>query len=421
MRSAGTPGRLCSSSVLPRTPSRSPLRSTSVTALFEAASIAWQDAESLRPSNTPTTTQPERCFSGLPLFMLNSICFPRVGCSADGANYRMIFQRSLIREFSLIAIAVVGVLLAIMLTRLLISLLGKAAGGDVLPEAVLGLIAFGILGYLPMLLGIAVFVAVLLALTRSYRDSEMTVWFTSGLSIAAWVRPVLQFALPVALVCALLSIAITPWAQAQSVEYQRLLASRDDVSSVTPGVFRESRGRDRVFFVDKLTEKDDQVNNVFVQSTENNRMGVMVAQRGYIETAENGDRFVLRIEPREAARQAPSNKAIPTLDLLLERKPEHLAELHWRTALPLAVVIMALFAIPLAFVNPRSGRSWNLVLAVLVYALYNNVQSIFQAWTAQGKVPAWLGLWPVHVTMVAVLLVLYWGQLYGARWLAFGR
>src|SRR5688572_16424372 len=307
MRSAGTPGRLCSSSVLPRTPSRSPLRSTSVTALFEAASIAWQDAEGLRPSNTPTTTQPERCFSGLPLFMLNSICFPRVGCSADGANYRMIFQRSLIREFSLIAIGVVGVLLAIMLTRLLISLLGKAAGGDVLPEAVIGLIAFGVLTYLPVLLGIAVFVAVLLALTRSYRDSEMTVWFTSGLSIAAWVKPVLQFALPVALVCALLSIAITPWAQAQSVEYQRLLASRDDVSSVTPGVFRESRSSDRVFFVDKLSESDDQVNNVFVQSTENNRMGVMVAQKGFIETAENGDRFARparRAQARAAGRAA---------------------------------------------------------------------------------------------------------------------
>ncbi len=359
----------------------------------------------------------------------------------------MIFQRSLIREFSLIAIAVVGVLLAIILTRLLISLLGKAAGGDVLPEAVIGLIAFGVLTYLPVLLGIAVFVAVLLALTRSYRDSEMTVWFTSGLSIAAWVKPVLQFALPVALVCALLSIAITPWAQAQSVEYQRLLASRDDVSSVTPGVFRESRSSDRVFFVDKLSEKDDQVNNVFVQSTENNRMGVMVAQKGFIETAENGDRFVvllkgrryegtpgtldyrtvdfdryaLRIEPREAARQAPSNKATATLDLLAERKPEQLAELHWRVALPLAVVIMALFAIPLAFVNPRQGRSWNLILAVLVYALYNNLLSIFQAWTAQGKVPSGLGLWPVHVTMVVILLVLYWRQLYGARWLAFGR
>ena len=97
------------------------------------------------------------------------------------------------------------------------------------------------------------------------------------------------------------------------------------------------------------------------------------------------------------------------------------AELHWRVALPIAVLIMPLVAIPLAFVNPRSGRSWNLVLAVLVYALYNNLLSIFQAWTAQGKVATWVGLWPVHLAMVAVLALLFSRQLYGARWLALRR
>ena len=356
-------------------------------------------------------------------------------------------HRSLVREFSLIAIAVVGVLLAIILTRLLILLLGRAASGEVLPEAVLGLIAFGILNYLPVLLGIAVFVAVLLALTRSYRDSEMTVWFTSGLSIAAWVKPVLQFALPVAVICALLSLVLSPWSQAQSVVYQKLLESRDELSSVTPGLFVESRNADRVFFVDKLSEGDDIVNNVFVQSSQNGRLGVMVAQKGFIETAENGDRFVvlvsgrryegtpgslnyrtvdfdryyLRIEPREAKPGAPTTKGMGTMDLWAEGRRDQVAELHWRIALPMAVLIMALFAIPLSFVNPRSGRSWNLFLAVLVYALYNNLLSIFQAWTAQGKIPGWLGLWPVHGTMIVIVAVLFYKQLYGLRWLATGK
>jgi lipopolysaccharide export system permease protein len=359
----------------------------------------------------------------------------------------LIFQRSLIREFSLIAIAVVGVLLAIILTRLLILMLGKAASGDVLPEAVLGLIAFGILTYLPILLGIAVFVAVLLALTRSYRDSEMTVWFSSGLSIAAWVKPVIQFALPVAAICALLSLVLSPWSMAQSAEYQRLLESRDEVSSVTPGIFRESRSADRVFFVDKLSEGDDVVNNVFVQSTQDNRLGVMVAQRGFIETVANGDRFVvllngrryegtpgtldyrtvdfekysLRIEPREAKPTTPSTKGMSTMDLWAERKPEQVAELHWRIALPIAVIVMGLFAIPLAFVNPRAGRSWNLVLAVLAYVLYNNLLSIAQAYTAQGKIPGWLGLWPVHGVMVIILAVLFYKQLFGFGWLMTGK
>jgi len=356
----------------------------------------------------------------------------------------VIFHRSLIREFSLIAMAVVGVLLAIILTRLLILMLGKAALGDVLPEAVLGLIAFGVLTYLPVLLGIAVFIAVLLALTRSYRDSEMTVWFTSGLSIASWVRPVMQFAIPIAVICGVLSLWLSPWSLAQSAEYQRLLESRDEVSSVTPGVFRESRNSERVFFVDKLSERDDVVNNIFVQSTQNNRMGVMVAQKGFIETAANGDRFIvllngrryegtpgtldyrtvdferyaIRIEPKEAARKAPPAKAMSIMELVDGAKPDQIAELHWRVALPLAVIIMGLFAIPLAFVNPRSGRSWNLIFAVLVYVLYNNLLSIFQVWTAHERIPTWLGLWPVHFGMILLIVIMFYRRLYGFRWIA---
>ena len=353
----------------------------------------------------------------------------------------MIFQRSLIREFSLIAIAVVGILLAILLTRLLIAFLGQAASGVVAPEAVIALIGFGILNYLPILLGIAVFIAVLLALTRSYRDSEMTVWFSSGLSIAAWIGPVLRFALPVAFVTALLSLVAAPWSQAQSVEYRRLLESRDEISAVRPGEFQESRTSDRVFFVDQLSQRDDVVNNIFVQSSQNGRMGVMVAQKGYVETVPNGDRFVvltngrryegtpgtldyktvdfdryaIRIEPREAKREAPRTAQMTTLELLTHPDAEKLAEFYWRLAFPIAVVTMSLFAIPLAFVNPRTGRSWNLVLAVLVYALYNNLLSIFQAWTKSGRVPTWVGLWPVHLAMALIIFILFWRQLYGFR------
>jgi lipopolysaccharide export system permease protein len=353
----------------------------------------------------------------------------------------VIFQRSLIREFSLIAIAVVGVLLVLMLTSLLIRLLGSAAVGEIQPEAVVALIAFGILTKLPVLLGIGVFVAVLLSMSRSYRDSEMTVWFASGVSLAAWIKPVVQFALPVAVICGLLSLVLAPWAEAQSVEYQRLLASRDEISSLTPGVFRESRSSDRVIFMDKLTERSDVVNNVFMQSMQSGRLGVMVAKTGYLETAANGDRFAIllngrryegtpgtldyrtvdfdryaiRIEPQEAKREAPKNQAMGTLELLQGAKPEMLGELHWRLSLPIAVLVMGLFAIPLAFVNPRSGRSWNVVFAVLIYALYYNSLSIFQAWTRQGKIPGWLGLWPVHAAMIAVLVLLFYRQLGGFR------
>ncbi|MFO0215578.1 MAG: LptF/LptG family permease, partial [Burkholderiales bacterium] len=131
-----------------------------------------------------------------------------------------IFQRSLTKEFTSIGLSVISVLVAIIVTHQLIIFLGRAATGTVEPEAVVALIGFALLAYLPVLLALALFISVWLALSRSYRESEMPVWFSSGLSIMAWVKPVLSFAAPIALVTAILSTVLTPWALRTSAEYE---------------------------------------------------------------------------------------------------------------------------------------------------------------------------------------------------------
>jgi len=358
-----------------------------------------------------------------------------------------IFQRSLTREFSAIGGAVVGVLVAITLVQQLILFLRRAAIGSVEPEAVLALLGFSLLGYLPVLLALALFIGVLLALSRSYRDSEMPVWFSSGLSIAAWIRPVVSFALPIVMLTALLSLFLTPWAMSESAEYQRILRGKDDVSRLSPGSFIESRGSNSVFFVDKTSNADEIVRNVFVQYSQAGRSGVVVAEKGFQQIDANGDKFLVLengrqyegtpgaldfriidferqkrlIVAKEAKADAPASRALSTLALIASTSPERLAELHWRVALPIAAMLLALLAIPLSFVNPRSGASWNLFLAVLIFFLYYNLLKIFEAWTIQGRIPPWVGMWPVHLGMIATLLVLFSRQLFSFRWLAFAR
>ena len=108
----------------------------------------------------------------------------------------MIFQRAVRREFTHSAAGVFVALFAILLTTQLIRLLAEAAQGSIAPEAVVALLGFSALNYIPALLSVSLFIAILLALSRSYRDSEMVVWFSSGLSLAAWIRPVMTFTLP---------------------------------------------------------------------------------------------------------------------------------------------------------------------------------------------------------------------------------
>lgn len=358
-----------------------------------------------------------------------------------------IFSRSLTKEFTAIGSAVCGVLVAILVTRLLVQLIGRAASGIIEPEAVTAMLGFILVSYLPVVLIVAMFVAILLALTRSHRDSEMHVWFASGQSLAAWVAPVMRFAIPIALVTAGLSLVLTPWSLAQSKEYQRRLLSRDEVSRVTPGTFFESRASQRVAFVDTTSDSKEVVNNIFVEARRADKTNVVVAETGFQQTAPNGDRFLvlqkgrqydgtpgtleyrivdfdrylMRIESKEAKAEAPTSKSLSTPELVMQPTPENIAELHWRVALPICAIVLALFAIPLSFVNPRSGRSWNLLFAILIFVLYYQMLGIFQAQTARGSIPLWIGLWPAHIGMITILLVLFFRHLFAFQWLAFAR
>jgi lipopolysaccharide export system permease protein len=354
----------------------------------------------------------------------------------------MIFQRALLREFMQTALAVFVALFAILTTTQLIRLLGEAAGGKLASEAVVALLGFGALNYLPVVLTLTVFVAVLLTLARSYRDSEMVVWFASGLPLTAWIRPVLKFALPIAVAVGSLSLFLSPWALSKSAEFRQRMDTRDEVARVSPGSFNESAASDRVFFVESVAGDASKVKNIFVSTIQNGRLGVMAAAVGHTRTMDNGDRFLVmekgrryegtpgspdyrvmefgrysvRIESKEArgVERNPSN--IPLTELLKDRSLDNLGELVWRCGLPLAVINLALLAIPLSFVNPRAGRTTNLIFALLTFMIYSNLLSVSQAWVRQGRVPFEVGIWAVHVMMLAILLLLFWRRLSVVSW-----
>lgn len=345
----------------------------------------------------------------------------------------MIFQRSLLREFAATGSATFLVLLAITITTQLIRFLGYAARGNISTDAVLTFLGFASLRYLPILLSLTLFLSILLTLTRSYRDSEMVVWFTSGRGLTAWIRPVLIYAAPIVLVIAALSLLLSPWAVVKTEEFRRQLESRDDVAAISPGVFKEARHAEQVFFVDKLAANLSTVSNIFIHSREDGEIGTTVAKEGYQETAPNGDRFLvllngrryigppgsaeyriiefekysLRIEANEVREFLPTTKSKPSIDLWREDTPQARAELAWRTGLPLSALMLCLLAIPMSFVNPRAGRSLNLMVAALLYMVYSNLLSVSQAWIAQEKLGALNGMAMVHLGVLALIALLF--------------
>lgn len=349
----------------------------------------------------------------------------------------MIFERAARREFAQAAAGISVALLAILASILLIRLLKEAVGGRIVPEAVASLLGFALLNFMPLVLSLMLFVSILLSLTRAYRDSEMVVWFSCGLSLTVWLRPVLVFALPFVLVIAALAGFLSPWANLNTAQYRQVLSARSDVSQVSPGVFQESKAGKRVFFVEALDEGEALLGNIFVASFQDGKLGVVVSDQGYQEFAENGDRFIVlekgrryevepgspefrvmeferykvRTEDGEAKPTEPLPNRLSMPELLKDESNKARGELLWRIGLPVSALILALLAIPLSYVNPRAGRSANMLIAVLIYAIYSNLLWVAQAWVAQGKLSFWIGVWVIHAIMLVPLVLLFYRRI----------
>jgi lipopolysaccharide export system permease protein len=353
----------------------------------------------------------------------------------------MIFRRALLRELTLNTVLTFCVLLAIVFTNILVRLLGAAASGALPVDGVVGMLAFTAIVQMPLLLSVTLFIAVLFTLSRAWRDSEMVVWMSAGQSLAGWLRPVMQFAVPMAVLSGVLSLALSPWAIEKRTQFQKILDSRDELAAVTPGLFQESRRDLRIHFVEKFSVVDGKLENIFLNRDLPDRTETVVAKRGFLYQDTEGDRYLileqgrryvgpagstgaydvmdfqrygLRIDMPGLGSLSPKENGKPTLTLMSESTPIGGGELFWRFSMPLTGLIMVLAAIPLSFVNPRMGRSYNLVLGALLFFLYFNTMKIVEGQVQLGKLPWWLGLVVLHGAAFAAVVLMFYRRYQGA-------
>jgi lipopolysaccharide export system permease protein len=203
---------------------------------------------------------------------------------------------------------------------------------------------------------------------------------------------------------------------------------------VAPGQFQESASGRRVFFLDKDTPDNKSGRNIFISTTERDRETVTSARSGRVETIgedqflllQNGQRLEsslkgegMRISEFEVhgtrvrdesllpGSEGPL-KARSTLDLAREPSRANRAELAWRLGLALAAINFVLLGVTVSSVNPRVGRSGNLVFALFSFVVYFNLLNLGQSWIGRGV-----------TSFSAFLLLLHGGTfLFTAGWLA---
>jgi lipopolysaccharide export system permease protein len=80
---------------------------------------------------------------------------------------------------------------------------------------------------------------------------------------------------------------------------------------------------------------------------------------------------------------------------------------------PLTALILCLLAIPLSYVNPRAGRSLNVVFAIMIYAAYNNLVGLSQGWVSRSMMGAGQSVLLVHGAMLALMVAFFWQRFRG--------
>jgi lipopolysaccharide export system permease protein len=304
-----------------------------------------------------------------------------------------------------------------------------------------------VLSHLPTILALSLFVSIVVTLGRMYRDSEMAIWFSSGVALTRFIAPVLRMAWPVLLVVAVLVLLVWPWGNRSSAELRERYEQRSDLSRVTPGVFQTSRDGSRVFFIEKSSEEAINAKGVFVLSNGPHDEALTSARGAHLETI-GTDRFLVLESGQRAQQdrqsgertlasfaryqvltgeqhvQRASNrspKTMPTLDLVRDPTPRNQGELIWRLGLLFGAVNLVLLAVGLSATNPRRANNWNLLFALLGFVVYYNFVNLSLAWVAGGKLAFGPAMAAVHGGAFALALTLIWWRDHGTVWRLLGR
>lgn len=349
----------------------------------------------------------------------------------------MLVFRYLAKEVFITLVALTSILLLIFLSNQVVIYLNRAASGIIPGMLVVQLMALELPNMLSLLLPLGFYFAILLAYGRLYADSEITVLKACGFG------GLLSYSLIMALFVAIIT-GVMVWNN-PVISYKRakLLQTtgvKTLIQTIIPGRFRAINGGREVFYVQSMNSKHTNAENIFIARFVNkdNKQAwdVLWADKAYtaFDKTDGFDYLILKNGkkylgfPGDAEFQVASFtdsrsrlpnpevvvkndiRAVPFKDLLplnnLDKKKA--AELQWRISIPLMIFPLTLISVPLSRVNPRGGKFAKILPAIVICILYANFMFVTRDWIIAGKIPAWIGVWWLHLLVTMLGLFLLW-------------
>lgn len=347
----------------------------------------------------------------------------------------MIIDRYIMREIIKPTMAVCGILVFIFGCYMATRFLADALAGQLAGSTVIILILLRIAIALEVLLPTTLYLSVVVALGRLYKDSEMTALSACGVSPGQVLRPVFYTALVIALIVASLSLFIRPWAYDKYYQLKAYAESNFDLRRINDGTFYETENGARVIYAEKVDRQQDEAERVFIRTEREDTLQVIYARQavqaldrasgkqilvftdGYLyefsRTGEDGrviqfEQSAMPLEAKENIRLKYRVKSATTGSLARADDSEEIAEFQWRLSTPLATVLLAMLGVPLSRSSPRRGKYAKVTLAVVIFAVYYNLSALAKKWVEKGVLDTIPGIWWVQLLLAGLLLALLW-------------
>lgn len=330
----------------------------------------------------------------------------------------LLIERYLLRQFALSVAAVAAVLLLVGLGGVLVDLMAEIARGKVPAALLLSQLGLRSIQVLPLLLPLALFIGLLLAVGRLYGDSEMAVLASVGLGPRQLWRPLLVVTLSVVGLIALSSLWLAPTGARVANQMVEVAKRSFLVAGLEAGRFIELPGRAGVLYVGELSTDGTRFRQMFVQAERDGRLDVITASEGELFVEGETGRYLrlrdgfrvegtldsrefrlmrfgeneLRVPDSDAGTGRDEFEQRTTRQLLAQPDAPARAELHWRIATPLVALVLGFLALPLGRGEPRQARYGRMLAALLVYVNAMVLLLMGKGWLATGVTPTWLGL-----------------------------
>ena len=308
-------------------------------------------------------------------------------------------------------------------------------------QEVMSLISYNMIRDFPLIFSLSLFLAIILAVTQLYKNSEAIVMNSLGLGdkhFIVYLRPLVTVSF---LALLFLTTTAVPWSKQQKNIIEEENKNASEFSFIKEGEFEEFQDGEIVFYASESSSPDSKaeqnMEEIFITARSKENSIIVLAPTAIKYTDPETNNVYLRLKNGTRYQDIPSSEnknilnfdqydiqiisgdiqntitqytaieGIKTLELLKGEGPLVSAELQWRLSSPIGLLILSVLGVLLGKASPRSGKSIGLLIGVIIFMLYNNGLLIAKNSVERGELNPIIGLWSVHLLLLLLTYMFY--------------